>query len=82
VQLGLDEQYKRMTEVKRAASTGRTAGVTTVAAATAAPAAPSSSFSADRSAQQQQDFLAVAVHYPWARAMSQNKVPYYIKWVV
>ena len=25
-----------------------------------------------------QDFLAVAVHYPWARAISQNKVPYYI----
>ena len=28
-----------------------------------------------------QDFLSVAVHYPWARAISQNKVPYYIKWV-
>ena len=27
-----------------------------------------------------QDFLSVAVHYPWARAISQNKVPYYIKW--
>ncbi len=26
-----------------------------------------------------QDFLSVAVHYPWARAISQNKVPYYIK---
>ena len=25
-----------------------------------------------------QDFLSVAVHYPWARATSQNKVPYYI----
>ena len=28
-----------------------------------------------------QDFLSVAVHYPWARAISHNKVPYYIKWV-
>lgn len=26
-----------------------------------------------------QDFLSVAVHYPWARAISHNKVPYYIK---
>ena len=28
-----------------------------------------------------QDFLAVAVQAPWARAISQNGVPYYIKYV-
>ena len=27
-----------------------------------------------------QDFLSVAVAAPWARAISHNGVPYYIKW--
>ncbi len=58
VQLGLDEQYKKLNEAKRAASS-RSCG--------------------DESAPNPQDFLSVAVHYPWARAISQTKVPYYIK---
>ena len=29
-----------------------------------------------------QDFLGVAVSPPWARAISQNGVPYYIKYVL
>ena len=49
LQVGLDEQYKKLNEIRRRGEV------------------PTS-----------QDFLAVAVHYPWARAISQNKVPYYI----
>lgn len=49
LQLGLDEQYKKLNEVRRRGEVPTT-----------------------------QDFLSVAVHYPWARAISQNKVPYYI----
>ena len=50
LQLGLDDQYKKLNEVRSRAELPTT-----------------------------QDFLAVAVHYPWARAVSQHKVPYYIK---
>ena len=32
-----------------------------------------------RSHLSQQDFLSVAVAAPWARAISHNGVPYYIK---
>ena len=49
LQVGLDEQYKKLNEIRRRGEV---------------PA--------------NQDFLSVAVHYPWARAISQNKVPYYI----
>ena len=58
VQLGLDEQYKRLNDVKRAAANR---GSDNSQSATG------------------QEFLSVAVQYPWARAISQNKVPYYIK---
>ena len=50
LQLGLDDQYKKLNEVRSRAELPTT-----------------------------QDFLAVTVHYPWARAVSQHKVPYYIK---
>ena len=49
LQVGLDEQYKKLNEIRRRGEV------------------PTN-----------QDFLSVAVHYPWARAISQNKVPYYI----
>ena len=49
LQVGLDEQYKKLNEIRRRGEV------------------PTN-----------QDFLSVAVHYPWARATSQNKVPYYI----
>jgi hypothetical protein len=49
LQLGLDEQYKKLNEIRRRGEVPTT-----------------------------QDFLSVSVHYPWARAISQNKVPYYI----
>ena len=52
LQLGLDDQYKKLNEVRSRAELPTT-----------------------------QDFLSVAVHYPWARAVSQHKVPYYIKYV-
>eukprot|EP00095_Tigriopus_kingsejongensis_P011403 snap_masked-scaffold68_size422247-processed-gene-3.15 protein:Tk11403 transcript:snap_masked-scaffold68_size422247-processed-gene-3.15-mRNA-1 annotation:"isoforms a c f g h-like" len=55
VQLGLDDQYKKLNEVKRSTNRDSSSGGST-----------------------SQDFLAVAVHYPWARAISQIKVPYYI----
>merc|ERR1719510_2453435 len=49
LQVGLDEQYKKLNEIRRRGEVPTT-----------------------------QDFLSVAVHYPWARAVSQHKVPYYI----
>ena len=49
MQVGLDEQYKKLNDIRRRGEV---------------PA--------------NQDFLSVSVHYPWARATSQNKVPYYI----
>ncbi|XP_059082484.1 dystrophin-like [Tigriopus californicus] len=55
VQLSLDDQYKKLNEVKRTTNRDTSNGGSTA-----------------------QDFLSVAVHYPWARAISQNKVPYYI----
>ena len=56
VQLGLDEHYKILNDVKQ-----RTANINGEIACNS------------------QDFLSIAVQYPWARAISQNKVPYYIK---
>lgn len=50
MQLGLDDQYKRLNEVRGKDRVPNT-----------------------------QDFLAVAVQAPWARAISHNGVPYYIK---
>ena len=68
VQLGLDEQYKRLHDFKRGVNPSASAGGGRDGAESTASGSNSS-----------QDFLSVAVHYPWARAISQNKVPYYIK---
>ncbi len=74
VQVGLDEQYKRLNEVKRAAAAAAAAGGGGGGGSGGGREAGSAS-----TGNNQQDFLSVAVHYPWARAISQNKVPYYIK---
>ena len=69
VQLGLDDQYKKLNEIKRQAA----------AAAARGGSGGGSGGGDGGGGSSNQDFLSVAVHYPWARAISQNKVPYYIK---
>ncbi|XP_040580779.1 dystrophin isoform X3 [Lepeophtheirus salmonis] len=58
LQLGLDEEYKRLNDVRNRQKTSNASNAS--------------------SSVTSQDFLSVAVAYPWARAVSHNKVPYYI----
>ena len=56
MQLGLDEHYKILNDLKQRAANLN-----------------------GEIACNSQDMLSMAAQYPWARAVSQNKVPYYIK---
>lgn len=77
VQLGLDEHYKKLHDFKRSASAGL--GNVGVAGRPESAAGIDANSAGAGNGNSGQEFLSVAVHYPWARALSQNKVPYYIK---
>ena len=72
VQLGLDDHYKRLNEVRGKDRMPHT----------------QVNLLEEKKRERKkiyylkcQDFLSVAVQAPWARAISQNGVPYYIKYV-
>ena len=64
IQLGMDDHYKKLNDLKKNQ-----------------PQIVGQSFGQNdfQRPKSQQEFLAGSVQYPWARAISNNKVPYYIK---
>lgn len=69
IQLGMDEHYKKLNELKKSSQTNN------IMTQSFASSQSGGEFQRPKS---QQEFLAGSVQYPWARAISTNKVPYYI----